>query len=189
MIPRNYIHELSILLTLAIIGALSVAFYHYNQTVVALGTGLFTGAVVSAASLTSNACRQRRADLEQMATSGVRLLTILKWISHGMIGQRSLSVIDDMILELKEIPRVYGRLWFIKEDDWNNAYALYNILMTFDNVELNLIQYRLTTDNEGVDVEGMKTFFGKLFQDNPDIIKDLDDLTDWAIGFCSKSHF
>lgn len=188
-IPRNYVRELEVLAIVIIAGSLITILGRDTQLALALGSSLFTGATIGAITLTSNAFRERRANLEKLTVLGIRLHSRLQWIKPNGIDTFALPEIDNMLTELKDAEAVFGRLWFFCKADRAKAFELYSYLYKVSKVEVYLMQYRLTTSNRSVDIDRLKMFFEELFEENPHIVERLNELTDWSIDFCKKAYF
>lgn len=194
-LPRNYIKELLAMIVLAIIGIAIIALKQ-NELQMTIGGGIFTSSIVGAVSLTTNSLRKRRADLELLTTLSIKTLNRMIWLKpkdvNGRVNEHSLHEINTMITELDISESIYSRLWFIKKENRNKCYRLYRILASINRVEPELIQYRMTATTDvsnHLQIEKLKQHFTQLYNENKDAVKELNDLTDWAIEISEKAVF
>ena len=194
-LPRNYFKELLAMIVIAIIGIAIIALKQ-NELQMTIGGGIFTSSIVGAVSLTTNSLRKRRADLELLTTLSIKTLNRMIWLKqedvNGRVNEHSLQEINTMITELDISESIYGRLWFIKKENRNKCYRLYQIMASINRVEPELIQYRMTTTTDvsnHLQIEKLKQHFTQFYNENKDAVKELYDLTDWAIEISEKAVF
>ncbi len=182
-------------MVIAIIGIAIIALKQ-NELQMTIGGGIFTSSIVGAVSLTTNSLRKRRADLELLTTLSIKTLNRMIWLKqedvNGRVNEHSLQEINTMITELDISESIYGRLWFITKENRNKCNRLYRILASINRVEPDLIQYRMTTTTDvsnHLQIEKLKQHFTQFYNENKDAVKELNDLTDWAIEISEKSVF
>lgn len=188
--PRNYWRELMVMIILVIIGIVIVVIGRNISLCVAIGTGAITGAIVQSLSFSAQSIRIRRENLEKLAVMGIRLNQMLLWIKNpDNVNEKTLEEIKSRLAELNGAEWIFGRLWFINEDDRNKAFELYSIIDSVADIEIRVNAIKMDNSRRKTEIEEIRDSMICLEKRYGDIYNELDKVTGWAEEFCRKSFF
>jgi len=189
-LPRNYVNELLAIIVLSFIGFVTAIVGRDESLCLSISSGLFTGSVIGAISLTTSSLRKRRSDVEQLIVIGRRIYNRLIWLEGEKVNERNLYEIKTMISELDQVGSIYGRIWFIKKSSRERCFRLYKILSSINAVQSHLVQYRMTAEKaDSAEIIKLNEHFESFFAANKNVTRELNELIGWGIDVCGKAYF
>ncbi len=115
---------------------------------------------------------------------------MLFWIKDpNNVNEKNIEEIKSRLSELNSAGWIFGRLWFINEDDRNKAFELYSIIHNVESIEDRLIAIEFNNSESITEIEEIRGSMECLEKQYGDVYAKMDEITDWAVEFCSKSFF
>lgn len=147
--PKNYFKEALVSLLLGIIGLCITLCPNeqYHDLLLTIGGGMFTGAIVNISTFTAHSLKNRREDLEGFLELAESIYGRFRWIKNpGNVNQHNLYDFLKILDDGKGLNRIYGRLWFVRDETRKKVHELYCVLFEIQKIQPCIMRLEMTAE-------------------------------------------